>query len=387
MPSRNELNMRAAAVGLDPSTIANDSKLEQKVLYLEKNSSTVTGTAPTTTLTSSGTASNGETFTIGDRTYTMRTALTGATYATATLTSTGTAPSDGDTVTVGSTTYTFRTALSSSPTVRNEVLIGANAAAALDNIKLAINGITTVTCSSASATVGAVYSNGASLVTVNATISGSTTLTVVNTNDTAMAASGTLTKVSGTGDATITYSSYVGAGIEFSAGTLPNSFVTATTNGATTQVVQAVGTGVIYNGVDTAVDAATLSWSGQLTGGTDGTPNEVLIGASASVSLDNIKAAINGAGTPGTDYSAETVRHAHVTAGAKDATTLVIASTDTNTSGAIATTETMANFAFTGAAMSAGTLGAIAQNITQPTHGPATAVGPFGVSGDRNTSL
>ncbi len=187
MPSRNELNMRAAAVGLDPSTIANDSKLEQKVLYLEKNSSTVTGTAPTTTLTSTGTAGNNETFTIGSRTYTMKTTLTGA-------------------------------------------------------------------------------------------------------------------------------------------------------------------------------------------------ANEILIGASASVSLDNIKAAINGTGTPGTDYSQSTVRHPNVTAGAKNATTLVIASTDTNTSGAIATTETMANFAFTGAALSAGTLGAIAQNT-------GTANGPAGVSGDRNTSL
>lgn len=56
MASRNELNMRAAAVGLDPSTIANDSKLEGKVIYLEKNSSTVTGTAPTGTITASGVA-------------------------------------------------------------------------------------------------------------------------------------------------------------------------------------------------------------------------------------------------------------------------------------------------------------------------------------------
>ncbi len=381
MPSRNELNMRAAAVGLDPSTIANDSKLEQKVLYLEKNSSTVTGTAPTTTLTSSGTASNGETFTIGSRVYTLRTALTGATYATGVLTSTGTAPSDGDTVTVGSTTYTFRTTLSTSPRTRNEVLIGVSAAVALDNLKLAINGITSMTVTSASATVGAIYSNGAALVTVNATISGSTTLTVVSTNDSAMAASGTLTKVSGTGDATITYSAYVGAGIEFSPNTLPNAFVTATTNTNTEQTVQAVGTGVVFNGIDLSESAATLSWgSPGLTGGANGTPNEILIGGSASITLDNIKSAINGTGTPGTDYSAETVRHPHVTAGAKDATTLVIASTNTNSSGALATTTTMANFSFTGAALSAGTLGAVAQNT-------ATYNGPAGVSGDRNTSL
>lgn len=37
MPSRAELNLRARVVNVDPSTYPNDSKLEQKVLYEEKN--------------------------------------------------------------------------------------------------------------------------------------------------------------------------------------------------------------------------------------------------------------------------------------------------------------------------------------------------------------
>lgn len=45
--------------------------------------------------------------------------------------------SDGETVTAGDKTYTFVTALSG---VANEVLLGANAAEALDNLKSAING-------------------------------------------------------------------------------------------------------------------------------------------------------------------------------------------------------------------------------------------------------
>lgn len=71
--------------------------------------------------------------------------------AQATLTSDTTAPSDGDTVTIGSTVYTFKTALSTGPTVPYEVLIDSTAAAALDNLKLAING---------GANIGTKYSTG-----------------------------------------------------------------------------------------------------------------------------------------------------------------------------------------------------------------------------------
>lgn len=189
MASRNELNTRAAAVGLDPSLYPNDSKLEQKVIYLEKNSSTVTGTAPTGTITASGVAVAGETITIGGVTYTWRASITAASPA-----------------------------------------------------------------------------------------------------------------------------------------------------------------------------------------------NEVKIGAAATNSLDNLKDAINATalvGAPGTEYSQSTVRHPNVVAGAKNATTLVVSSRNTNTDGSLATTETMTNWAWGGATLSAGTLGAIAKNTK-------TSDGPAGLSGGYN---
>lgn len=114
-----------------------------------------------------------------------------------------------------------------------------------------------------------------------------------------------------------------------------------------------------------------------------GAANEVLIGAAATNTLDNLKDAINAttvSGGPGTTYGTGTKRNLDFTAGAKTATTLVIASTDTNSSGSSATTETMANFSFTGGTMSAGTLGSYAPGTSTTSGGP-------GISGDANVSL
>jgi len=87
------------------------------------------------------------------------------TQDTGTLTSTGTIPSDGDTVTLGAKTYTFRTTLT--PTV-NEVLIGAAAINSIRNLASAING---------TGTEGTDYANGTTPnVDATAAITSATTL-------------------------------------------------------------------------------------------------------------------------------------------------------------------------------------------------------------------
>ena len=96
------------------------------------------------------------------------------TTATGTLTSDTVIPSDGDTVTIGSTVYTLKTAIS----VAYDVLIGGSAAAALTNLKAAIN---------ASAGAGTTYGTG-TLVhpTVTAgTLTATTLLLSANTPGTA----------------------------------------------------------------------------------------------------------------------------------------------------------------------------------------------------------
>jgi hypothetical protein len=69
------------------------------------------------------------------------------------------------------------------------------------------------TVSSANATAGATYTNNGQTFTVDATISGGTTLKTTMQSSLRPEASGTLTKASGTGDSTITFSSVTIGGI------------------------------------------------------------------------------------------------------------------------------------------------------------------------------
>ena len=128
--------------------------------------------------------------------------LTGTTSAgvkaTGTLTASGVF-SDGDTVKIGGTTYTMKTALTN--LVANEVLIGASTAIALDNLKQAIN-----------------------------------------QGDTQGGGEGQETK--------------------YSTGTVPHPTVTATTNGATTQVVEARDAGTAGNAITTTETGANCAFGG-----------------------------------------------------------------------------------------------------------------------------
>jgi len=135
MLSRDFLELVARTVNVDASTYPNDSKLEQKVIYALKN-------------------------TPGD-----------AVKASGTLTSTGTAPANNDSVTVGGYTYTYKTALTGAAF---EVLIGASASVALDNLKSAVN---------ATAGAGTTYGTGTyAHPDVDATTKTATTLLFVAKN-------------------------------------------------------------------------------------------------------------------------------------------------------------------------------------------------------------
>ncbi len=138
MPSRNELVIRAHAVGITPSNYPNDSKLEQKVLYMEKNGTTYTETLGTSVFSiAAADVAAADTMTIGNRTYTFVTALSGA-KATGTYTNASTAVA-GTTVTIDGITYTYFAAISSTDENPYGVLLGANATASLANLIKAID--------------------------------------------------------------------------------------------------------------------------------------------------------------------------------------------------------------------------------------------------------
>lgn len=85
--------------------------------------------------------------------------------ATIKITSTGVAITNNDTITIGTQVYTFKTTLTGAA---NEVLIGANASASLDNLKSAVN---------ATAGAGTTYGTGTvANTTATATTKTSTTL-------------------------------------------------------------------------------------------------------------------------------------------------------------------------------------------------------------------
>lgn len=288
--SRARVNLELAALGVDPTTIPDDSVANQRALYLLKNHDTVTGALGSGVLTASDVFQDGETVTIGSVVYTFKTALTGA-RATATLTSDATAPSDGDTVTIGDTVYTYRETLTGKA---NEVLIGASAAEALDNIKSAVND-------------------------------------------------------SGT------------EGTHYGYGTVAHRQVTATTNTDTTQLFEAKAPGTAAHKIETLESSSHLSFGGTvMSGGVAAVPYEVLIGASAAASLDNLKAAINATGTGETEYSSGTAAHPLVTATTNTDTAQTVVPRFKAITNSIATTETCANVAWGNATITSGLPGMVA---------------------------
>ena len=241
-----------------------------------------------------------------------------AVFAENTLTSDATNNTEDETVTIGSIVYRWRDTLAQA----YDVKIGASAAASLDNLKAAIN---------ASGTAGVEYYAGTEAhPDVVATTNTDTTQVVVS-------------KVIGTTNNTLA-TTETGAHLSWADTTLGGG-----TGASVTGVAPASSTFVI--------DGESYYFTNQLSEDVDtAVANEILWVTNDATALDNMKSAINGSGTEGTDYSTGTNAHPTVIATTNAAAAQTVQAKVFGTLGnEIATTETGDNMAWGSATLTGGT--------------------------------
>lgn len=127
--------------------------------------------------------------------------------------------------------------------------------------------------------------------------------------------------------------------------------------GATSAGVKATGvltsSGVFQDGETVTIGDETYTFKTALTAA--GVPNEVLIGASAAASLDNLKSAINGSAGEGSTYGTGTVANVQVTATTNTDTAQTVEAKRIGTyANTFVTTETCANVAWGAATLENG---------------------------------
>lgn len=228
--------------------------------------------------------------------------------------------------TLGDITYTIVDELSENygaAAVAYQIKKGANEAAMLDNIKLAVN---------ATGTAGTNYSTG--------TLVHPTVVATTNT-DTVQTFRG---RVPGTSLNTVVTT-------EAMANT---AFADTTLGGGTGNS----NPGVTTAGAQFAIDGRTYTVVIELSEslGAAAIADQILWVTSEAVFLDNVKKAINASGIAGTDYSTGTTEHATVFATTNTNTEQTIVAKKVGTGGnAITTTEALANYSWTSTVMAGGT--------------------------------
>lgn len=280
---------------------------------------TIRGRVPGTSLNATATT---ETFTNGSW---ADTTLGGGTGASDAGVTTGAA-----TVTLGSITYTIVDELSETygaDAIAYQVKKGAAEANMLDNLKLAVNG---------GSGEGTLYSTG--------TVAHPYLIATTNTDTVQTFVSRTV------GETAATAAINALATTETMANT---AFADTTFGGGTGNSNPAVATNASYITIGNRTYTVVLELSE--TSGADAVADQILWVTSEAVFLDNLKKAINQTGIAGTDYSTGTTQHTQVEATTNSNTEQTVVARLLGTGGnSIATTDTLANYAWGAATLTSG---------------------------------
>jgi hypothetical protein len=315
-------NLYATINGTATPVQAYDTPVNTQVVAVAKDATTLTvrGRVPGTSLNTVATTGTA-----------LRTVWADTTLGGGTGASDAGVATTAATVTIGSITYTVVDELSETygaDAIAYQVKKGANEASMLDNLKLAINGT--------ASGVGTLYSTG----------------TVAHLYVIATTNSDTVQKI---------VSRTVGTAAEVA---VVNTLATTETMANTAWADTTFGGGTGNSNPVVTSDAATLTLGTRTytavielseTSGADAVADQILWVTNEATFLDNIKKAVNGSGIAGTDYSTGTTPHEDVVATTNDNTTQVFNARLLGTGGnSIATTETLANYAFTSTVMASG---------------------------------
>ncbi len=195
------------------------------------------------------------------------------------------------------------------------------------------------------------------------------------------------------------------AGTDYGTSTVAHALVIATTNTDTVQTIRSRTPGIGNNTLATTESMANTAWGGTTLGGAGNTAGVTTAGSTFTINgrtytavielsetlgaaaivdqilwtgdeatfLDNVKLAINASGTAGTQYSTGTTPNVDVKATVNTNTVQTLVARKGGTAGnSLATTETMANYAFTSTVMASG-LGTTASVLVNTITLPATA--------------
>lgn len=326
------------------------------------------------TLNVSNLPTEGQTVTLGSKTYKWRAAIGSGALATGTLTL-GANAADGKVVVLGTRTYTFKDTLTGAA---NEVLVELTASASLDNLIAAITagagvGVKYGTGTVAHAVVTAVAGDGDTMVATAKAVGFAGN--IASTTDIATSSWGGATLTGGVDiqaandvlmganaeaaidNLVLAITAGTGAGTNYGTGTTANTQATAVKATAATMTATAITPGAAGNSIVTTETSSNITWGNTtLLNGHDMTANDVLIDVSAATTLDNLKSAINATAGVGIKYATGTTANATVVATDNaDTTQKIIARTPGTAANTAATTTTSSTLSWPDTTLGGGT--------------------------------